>query len=316
MCCSRDRLCPLDCCCKCVKCCDCSKKKTLLRCHWYCWICCWGPCCCCSFKCCVTPDYKLRFMTFLESCSLLLKLIHYYNNSAMNNNWYDVGFLILIFISLLTLFIFGFAGAFRSIHGIEAQSIMKSSALFVICYVLGFAFTQFVVYGNFIFTATFGGLDEINEQGREYQALIFAIFVWVILSNVYTKEYRAFTKQIERDWYLSQGVELIGFNIEHSLPPMMGSLFHLMQLMIIVAGGVILYYVVKLATVEKSNPNWLFENKLAATNLVCTILILIITIVAVWSTSLSPKALRETRKEKMKKAPTMLKRMPTVYHEL
>ena len=303
----RQQCCSLDCCCKCVKCCKCKS--------WYCW-CCFCGVCCCTPKCFITPDYKLRFMTFLESASLLFKLIHYYNNSTLNNTWYDIGFMILIFLSLLVLFLLGFAGAFRSIHGLEVQSIMKSSKLFVICYVFGFSFTQFVVYGNFIFTATFKGLEEINENSTGYQSLIFSIFLWIIISNVYTKEYRAFTKQIERDWFQYQGIELIGFDIKHSLPPMLGSLFHFLQLFIILAVTVILFYIVKLATVDETNENWKFENRLAITNLICTIIVLIITLIAVWSISLSPKALRETREQKIRKNPTILRRMPTVYHEL
>lgn len=257
-------------------------------------------------------------MTFLESASLLFKLIHYYNNSALNNHWYDVVFMILIFLSLVTLFLLGFAGAFRSIHGLEVQSIMNSSGLFVVCYVFGFAFTQFVVYGNFIFTATFKGLKDINEIGTGYQSLIFSIFLWITISNVYTKEYRAFTKQIERDWFQYQGIELIGFDIKHSLPPMLGSLFHFLQLFIILAVTVILFYIVKLATVDttKDEKYWKFENRLAIVNLVFTIIILIITLIAVWSISLSPKALKETKEEKIRKNPTILTRMPTVYHEL
>lgn len=264
----------------------------------------------------MTPDYKLRFMTFLESVSLLFKLIHYYNNSALNSAWYDIGFMILIFLSLLTLFLLGFAGAFRSIHGLEIQSIMKSSKLFVVCYVFGFAFTQIVVYGNFILTATFNKLEEINENGKGYQSLIFSIFIWIIISNVYTKEYRAFSKQIERDWLQYKGIQLIGFDIKHSLPPMLGSLFHFLQLFIILTVTIIIYYIIRLASVDKTNENWKFEKRLATTNIICTIIALIIILTAVWSISLSPKALKKTREEKIKKAPSMLRRMPTVYHEL
>eukprot|EP01084_Bolivina_argentea_P186063 320768_1 len=302
----RKQCCPCDCFCRCVRCCDCAPQ------YWYCWCCCAPPCCCCTPKFALSPDYKLRFLTFLESMSLFLKLLHYYNFSTINNNWYDIVFQILIFLSLTTLFLLGFAGAFRSIHGLEIQSIMKSSKLFTLCYLLGFAFTQIVVYGNFIFTMAYYDIDKINNNDRHYQWLIFMIFIWIIISNVYTKEYRAFTKAIERDWFKYMGIKLIGYHKEHALPSMIGSLFHLLQLIIVFSSTVVIYYIIDLAIIDQNSPNWMFEKHVSITNLILTFIILIISTIAIWAMSLSTETLNKMQNKKNKKA--MIARAPTIYH--
>merc|ERR1712176_429780 len=136
-------------------------------------------------------------------------------------------------------------------------------------------------------------MGETNENGKHYQYLIFMIFIWIILSNLYTKEYGGFTKQIERDWYKDQEIQLIGYDRKHELPPVIGSLFHLLQLMIIFTGTVLIYYIIELLSIDETSPNWRFEKNAAITNLTFTLIILIISVTAVWSMGLAPKALEK-----------------------
>ena len=92
--------------CKCIQC-GCTKRK--------------GPCC--KFWCCcycffwpvviTSPDYKLRFITFLETLSLLFKLMHYYKFANKNYLWFDIIFQILILSSLIILFLMGFASVWK-----------------------------------------------------------------------------------------------------------------------------------------------------------------------------------------------------------
>ena len=229
-------------------------------------------------------------MTFLESISLLLKLLHYYNYSTLNNAWYDSLFMILIFISITVLFLLGFAGAWRSIQGLEISSIMNNSTLFTLTYLMGFAFTQVVLYGNFIFTMSYDGLEEINENSKKYQELVFMIFVWIIVQNVYTKEYRSLTKQIERDWFKYEDIQLMGYFRKWQLPPMIGNLYHLLQLLIILSSTTIIYYCMVLNELVGENkdklneqdPNWKFERSTSILNLILSFIILIISIIGVW----------------------------------
>eukprot|EP01083_Nonionella_stella_P003703 10647_1 len=316
LCCKRKKRCKYDCCCKCVQCCTC-ECLTCCTCadYFYCWFCCFGLCCC-TPNIVTSPDYKFRFLTFMESLSLLLKLLHYYNYSTINNAWYDVGFMILIFLSLVTLFLLGLSGAFRSVHGLEIQSIMRSSSVFIACYLIGFGFIQIIVYGNFIFTMCFD-ISRINAISLDYQPMIFMIFIWITIYNLYTKEYRAFTKQIERDWFKLQEIQLIGFKRTRELPPMIGSLFHLLQLLIVSAATVCIYYIIQLAHIDTTNANWKFERGLCITNLIFSILMLIIAMVTTWSMSLAPAdTLKQVRQKQVKKVPTMITRVPTVYRDL
>ena len=95
-----NRCCRVDCCFVCVKTCTCCCNNCEK--YWYCWCAYYPPCCCFGApfftpRMSLSPDYKQRLMTFLESLSLLLKLLHYYNFSTLNNAWYNIVFMILIF---------------------------------------------------------------------------------------------------------------------------------------------------------------------------------------------------------------------------
>ena len=72
------------------------------------------------------------------------------------------------------------------------------------------------------------------------------------VSSVYTKEYRSLTKQMERDWLRKRGIELVGFRRKHQLPPMIGSLYHLLQLLILCAVLVVVFYALQLSELEAS----------------------------------------------------------------
>ena len=256
-------------------------------------------------------------MTFLESLSLFFKLMHFYANAALNKQWYDAGMLVLIFSSLFTLFLLGFAGAFRSVHGLEIQSIMKNSVMFTMLYLLGFAFTEIVVYGHLLFAMRyqFGHID-IDDGATKSN--FFIIFVWILVSNVYTKEYRSLTKRIERDWWRKEGVAIKGWDRKQELPPMVGSLYHLLQLLLIAAGSVIIYYIIDMANIGEDAVNRKFRVNLSITNLICTTVILLISAAAVWSISLDADKVREMNQNKIYKEPLRgrLHRHPTVYHDL
>ena len=138
-------------------------------------------------------------------------------------------------------------------------------------------------------------------------------------------------KHIERDWFKYEDIELMGYFKKWQLPPMIGNLYHLLQLLIILSATTMIYYCMVLNgfveenkdKLDEEDPNWEFERSASILNLILSFIILVISIIGVWSISLSPEKIKEMHRKKIKmseekinRAPTMLRKQVTIYRDL